>query len=292
MHAVILTFPGHFYQTHLTVRSLLRYYPEIAQISFFLDDVQQGPWTQYIGDFDSSIGLVCPIAYDIHPVSEIWLMSQCVAGWWRQQLVKLTLDQILPHTEWFVVDGDVIFGTRCEVRRSVPITRFGDNKSPWGLMCANYVQGLLGTELGCIRDQDQQVATSPIPFRYLDRDTLSGLRQHVENRYQRDFVQAHLAWFQDQTIVANWDPPVRWVMSEWELIECYRRYVLDQSWPLIDIGSGYGIDCEIRDGFHHTYQRDTEMSWQIFPTRGQQIDPVIWARAQAWYDQVERPHRR
>jgi hypothetical protein len=296
MHAVIISFPGHFFQTHLTMRSLIACYPEVRNITFVLDDVELGPWHQYISDFSNSIRSAFPISFDIKLMSDMALVRDCVAGWWRQQLVKLSVDLLLCDDSWFVIDGDVIFDTRFDIQGVVPISRFGSGESAWAKMCVLYVRNLLGSGPGCIVEDNRKIVTSPIPFRYLDRHLLQGLRQHVEQRYQKNFLQAHLDWFDDQTIVANWDPPDRWVMSEWELIECYRRYVLDEQWSLIDLGSGYGIEnhgvSDKKNIFRHAYQRDMEISPQIFIQNGQDVDTVLWNRARTWYEEVEKPLRR
>jgi hypothetical protein len=294
MHAVILSFPGHFYQTHLTVRSLIAHYPEVQHITFILDDVQVGPWIQYVNDFDSSIRSMCPRSFDIKTVSTIPHVADCVAGWWRQQLVKLTLDLYFPEDSWFVVDGDVIFYTRCDVQNMVPISRAVNTDSSWSRMCMNYVENLLGVEPGYILEQGQRLGTSPVPFRYLDRNLLQELRYHIETRHGKNFLQAHLDWFADQTIVANWDPPDRWVMSEWELIECFRRYVKKQLLPIIDVGSGYKINVDInqkKNIFLHSYQRDPEIPGDWFHTHGIEIHPDIWSRICTWYDHYEGQSR-
>lgn len=294
MHAVILTFPGHFFQTHLCVQSMLEHYPEITRLSFVLDDVQANPWHSYRDDFTDAILGKIDRSCQILCSSAVSKINVCVAGWWRQQLIKLTLDQILSDDKWFVVDGDVIFQSRCEVQNLVPISRTYDADDRWSKMCELYVKGVLGIGQGVMLDQDQPVITSAIPFRYLDRALLSHLRQHVESRFKGDFVDLHLQWFADQTIVADIDPPTRWVMSEWELIECFRRMVQGQILPYKDLGSGYQIDVDISgldsnsDMFLHSYLRDTSIGPQWFQDRDILVDDNIWQKSLAWYDARER----
>jgi hypothetical protein len=217
VNTAVLTFPGHFFQTALCIQSLLRHYPDYTDnITIIADDVQCEPWGSYIGDLRDFY----QDRFEVIETSTLCKIPDCVAGWWRQQLIKLTLDQILPGHKWFVVDGDVIFRSRCDVAGRVPISRRYDATSRWNQMCVNYVRGVLGTDQGVLHDQDQTVVTSPVPFRCLDRDLLQCLRRHVESRFGSEFVDLHLGWFQDQTIVADIDPPTQWVMSEWELIEC------------------------------------------------------------------------
>ena len=292
MQAVVLTFPGHFFQTQLCLRSILEHYPEVCDaITVIADDVQCAPWQDYLMDLTQSIGHDSRVT--IIPVSSLGKISTCVAGWWRQQLVKLTLDQFLSGDKWFVVDGDIVFCSRCEVQDRVPISRRHDRSSRWSQMCELYVQDVLGIDHGVLRDQDQPVITSAVPFRYLDRDLLQALRSHVESRWGGDFVDLHLAWFDDQTIVADIDPPIRWVMSEWELIECFRRIVQQLELPYHEVGSGYQLDACLTDIvctqqiFLHPYQRDTEIGRQWFQNQGLTISNHTWQQSAIWYHDRE-----
>lgn len=294
MHAVILSFPGHFYQTHLTVQSLERFYPEIDRITFILDDAEQGGWHTYTQDFERSIHSQTSRSFDIILTSDLDPIRSCVAGWWRQQLAKLVIDRILPGDQWFVVDGDTVFVTRCDIRDRVPITHRNDRTSNFSIMSENYVRTLLGISSGYLTDH-VPVCTNAVPFRYLDRSLLESLRQHVESRFDRDFVKLHLDWFADQTIVADWNPPDRMTMSEWELIECYRRYVQHQELPFADVGSGYTHDVDFseigqtRDVFVHAYRWDTEIGSDWFESRGVSVDPTTWQKQSQWYLTQRRP---
>lgn len=291
MNTVVLTFPGHFFQTAASIKSLRQHYPDYTdQITIIADDLQCSPWQDYLQDLAGYFGN----RHEIIPVSTLSGIRDCVAGWWRQQLVKLTLDRILDGDAWFVADGDVIFQSRCEVQGRVPISRRNDATSRWSQMCVNYVKDVLGTDQGIMQDKEQPVITSPVPFRCLDRELLQSLRSHVESRFRRDFVDLHLGWFQDQTIVADIDPPTRWVMSEWELIECFRQMVQGQRLPYVELGSGYNIDVDLTDinvvngVFLHSYLRDTAIGSQWFEDQGIDVDHHIWQKSLAWYDHRER----
>lgn len=289
MHAVIITFPGHFFQTHLTVDSVARHYPEIEHITFVLDDVDAGPWTQYQQDFASAMQDRCRVPHRYILVSDLDPINTCVAGWWRQQLVKMTLDQILPDQRWFVVDGDVIFDTRCEIQDRLPISYSFNAATNWGKMSMAYVRDVLGIEKGYLEEGNRAAVTSPVPFRYLDRDLLVRLRQHVSHRFDKDFVRCHLDWFENQTIVADIDPPNRWVMTEWELIESFRRHVLGVQLPFAEVGSGYALDIDTSDKqegknlFRHAYQRDTEIGREWFRYLTIDADEITWQRSESWY---------
>lgn len=291
MNTAVLTFPGHFFQTAVSIQSLLKHYPDYTdQITIIADDVQCEPWAGYVQDLVQYFGQ----QYSFIATSTLPGIRNCVAGWWRQQLVKLTLDQILPDDQWFVVDGDVVFQSRCEVQGQVPISRRYDATSSWSKMCENYVREVLGINHGIMHDRGQSVITNPIPFRVLNRDLLMALRAHVESRFGGDFVNLHLQWFADQTIVADIDPPTRWVMSEWELIECFRQTVQGQILPYKDIGSGYQVNADInphgvdRDVFVHSYLRDIMIGREWFQDQGVLVDERIWQKSLAWYDVRER----
>lgn len=289
MHAVVLSFPGHFLQTILCVRSLQKHYPEITQITFILDDVECHAWQDYCTDFCQVMQHELSIPWQVKKTSTLDLVSSCVAGWWRQQLVKFTVDQILDDDQWFVVDGDVIFDSRCEIWHHVPVTRTHDETANFSKMCLNYVRNLLGITQGCLDMDGYPVVSSPVPFRYLDRIFLQSLRQHVESRFGKDFVRLHLDWFADQTIVADINPPDRMVMSEWELMECYRRYVQGIEWPFQVTGSGYSIDIDTADKqqgknlFRHSYQRDSEIGLAWFRDHAVNVTDDVWAKSLAWY---------
>jgi len=290
MHAAVLTFPGHFFQTLLLIRSIRQHYPEVIGISFLLDDVACQSWPEYARDFETQVRSLIDIDCEFYLGTRLESIRTCVSGWWRQQLIKCTLDQILPGQEWFVVDGDTLFDTRCDVRHRVPISKVYNEHTHYAIMCRNYVRTLLGTEQGTLLCDDVPVLTNPIPFRYLEADFLRALRRHVESRFDQDFVSLHLDCFQDQRIVAFVDPPDRMTMSEWELMECYRRYIRKDMWPLVDIGSGYRTDIE--DGaitqteniFRHAYRRDSEIGQAWFQDRGLHIPSQIWQRSLAWYE--------
>lgn len=289
MHAVVLSYPGHFYQTQLSVKSLIKFYPETQKITFVLDDIQTQPWPSYVDDHVLAIKSLISVPFEVLTTSQMPDIKQCFGGWWRQQLVKLTLDRLLPGDQWFVVDGDVIFQTRSDIENFVPVSFRYQPDQNYSILSCNYVKTLLGISQGNLTCRDTAVGTNPIPFRWLTRDLLAGLRTHVESRFAQEFVSLHVAWLKNQTIVADWNPPVKLAMSEWELIECYRRFVLGIELPFKEPGSGYPLYTDVstlgqkHDVFLHAYLDDAE----IDPDWLQQqvsVDPAIWARSLEWLE--------
>lgn len=298
MNTVVLTFPGHLLHTVLCIRSLHKWYPGCDQYDIIVDDVDVACWPTFLSDaeafFHDNLSR-SGITFVITPVSTLTSIAECHCGWWRQQLVKLTLHEILPHEEFFVVDGDVIFDSHCDVHNRLPIT---ERSVPdmMDTLNANYVRNLLGIDQGMLLFDGQPCVTNPIPFRYLTSDLLRDLNLHIKQRFGKNLIELHLAWFLDQTIVAFLDDPMAMAMSEWELIECYRRYVLHQDLPMIDIGSGYPIlthtaDFESPTGiFRHGYVRDWQLGQAWFQQQNLQISELLWQRIHNWTTYME-PHR-
>lgn len=289
MNAVVLTFPGHFFQTILSIKSIQRWY-QPSRWYLILDDISAGPWHDYSQDFENYLRDELPaLDFQLFFTSDLTGFADCASGWWRQQLVKLTLDLIIDGDEWFVVDGDVVFDSHCDIKSVTPISRrtLGPH-SPIAVLGTNYVKNLLGTEQGNLTVNGEYVLTNPVPFRWLSKELLQALRKHVEQRYCKDFTQLHLDWFRDQTIIAYEDPPVKMIMTEWELIECFRHFVLKHQWPLLEIGSGYPLymntSALINHGglFRHGYMRDASIDLDWLKCQNITVPDDVWATCQEW----------
>jgi len=291
MDAVILTFPGHFYQTMLCVCSIKRWYPEIKKYYFIIDDVQADPWLDYREDFVRSMrSSFADLDFLIYSTGDRQEFRECAVGWWRQQLVKLSLDQIIPGEQWLVVDGDVVFCRRYDICDVIPVSVHANVHDGVSKMSAHYVSRLLDISPGYLMYQGNRVMTNPIPFRYLDSTTLLRLRQHVECVLDSNFIDQHLRWYADQTIVLHADPPDRLVMTEWELIECFRHYVFAKHLPLVSVSPGYSNIKTPNTEYYHLYHRDTDIGPDWFRAQGIDISIDIWNKAQHWLHHRE-PNR-
>lgn len=290
MNVVVLTFPGHFFQTALSIKSINRWYrPQTWAI--IIDDLSSVVWDSYEQDFVSYLKTEFPwLKFSLHRTSDYPQLHRCVSGWWRQQLVKLTLDTIVDNDEWFVVDGDVVFDAVCDVKNVIPISfRTQGPNSPLAVLGMNYVRNLLGITQGSLTVNNEYVLTNPIPFRWLTAHLLQQLRLHVEQRYNnKNFVELHLDWFDDQTILAFEDPPQRMIMTEWELIECYKQYVLDMKLPLVEMGSGYPLYMHTSELmgqpglFRHGYIRDASIDRKWLECQNISVSDDIWQRCSDW----------
>lgn len=294
MDAVTLTFPGHFFQTALSIRSIKRWYqPSIHYV--VVDDLSQGPWTNYTNDIKKFLLENCKESNFVFvKTSDIPKMDLCLSGWWRQQLIKLTIDDLLPGDEWLLIDGDVIFDTRCEFQHIVPIDSSPvDSSGTIEILTRNYIKHLLGTEQTSVKYRGHSYLTNTVPYRWLDRPFLQKLRSHVEKRFSENFVDLHIKWFHDQTIVGMHQDLTKLNMSEWELIEVFRKEVLHEDLPCYPIGNGYSLTTDISrlspplGMFRHGYVRDTEIEQKWFQEQGLIFDQDIWIQSKNWLKQKE-----
>jgi len=288
MHVVVLSYPGHFHQTQMSVKSLMKFYPETQKITFVLDDIQTDTWPSYVDDHVLAMSSWLTIPFEVLRTSQMQHIRQCFIGWWRQQLIKLTLDQLVSGDEWFVVDGDTIFQTRSDIKQSVPVSFRYQPSQNYSILSCNYVKTLLGISQGNLTCRGTAVGTNPIPFRWLTKELLAGLRSHVESRLGQEFVALHLAWFRNQTIVNEWNPPTKLAMSEWELIECYRRFVLDIKLPFAEVGSGYPLYTDLaslvqkQHVFLHPYLDDAKIDL-VWLQQNLDVDQRTWTHALEWH---------
>lgn len=219
-HAVILTYPGHFLLTGLTIQSVKEYFPEVNDITVLADDISDRSWSTYVQD--------CERFYQcsIIALSKFDRFRKFRGNpWIRQQIVKLYLDEVLPFQEWFFVDGDVIFYFGIDQNvvpytlvpySGVPLSERDPGPGETTSQQLYYVQHLLGIETDGIWHEGpegyKRVCASGAPFRDMQAQTLKDLRSYVEQRFSKSFDDIHLALAND----------TRHSVSEWELIETFR----------------------------------------------------------------------
>lgn len=278
MKVAVLTYPGHFFLTQLCVRCLARWdLYSTAELTILYDDLDLDTWVDFAQDLRQTFPRTQFVAYSSLPN-----IHKVQVGWWRQQLVKLHVDQMLPGDQWFLVDGDVLFDSAIDPR-VIPVSRYRSDDV--AIMMANYVRDMLGIDQPYITVDRVPCVTSAIPWRLVDRELLQKLRCHVQHRYPGEVVDVHAAWFQDQTIVAGWPAPTKWIMSEWELIENYRFHVMGTDWPLSVLG-GYDYDTDLQtvSTFRHGFVKDQELGTEWFQQQDLEIDPALWAKSRYWWE--------
>lgn len=221
MPLVVLTYPGHFLLTSLTIQSYLKFHTPTS-ITVIADDLSDLAWPGYLDDCKQQY--VCKII----PLSAIEPAQAFHANpWIRQQIIKLHLDQVLPYDSWFFTDGDVeyCFPAPCN---STPysITQGG----PEQVKQNAYVAEMLGIDNPGIYAEHphmdwqpgtrrHQVCVSNPPFRTMDSVVLQKLRAHIEQLHGQSVVQLHQR--------------TAHLVSEWELIANFQTHTLKENINLV-----------------------------------------------------------
>ena len=233
---VILTYPGHFLLTALTIHSFFRNNP-LTPVTVVVDDVSDKAWPGYIDDCKSLYQFATVI-----PVSSFNIIMQYKDKiddpWVRQQLVKLHLDQLLPFDTWFFTDGDIEYCSTAPIN-SIPycITRGGPTQDSQNA----YVAKTLGIDnpgvfaihpdmdWGALGEKHQVCVSNP-PFRTMWAQHLGQLREHVENLHKTSFIEMQLEIVTNsiKDSLGNLD----YLMSEWELLANFQISVLGYNIPL------------------------------------------------------------
>jgi len=231
---VVLTYPGHFLLTALTIQSYFRHHPRVP-VTVIADDMCSDAWPNYLND--------CADLYHpaiIRSVSRIAQAQQFQdEGWIRQQIVKLYLDQVLPFDTWFFTDGDIEFNAPVP-HNAVPytITRGGPTQDQQN----SYVSTLLNVTPGVF--DGQQVCVSHPPFRTMKAQDLEQLRNYVEQHLRCDFTDWHEQHITHDGGELNPDGTPRYLMSEWELLATFQSTVLKQDIGLTHLQTDHTIGEE------------------------------------------------
>lgn len=265
--------------TALCIRSIQRFYPYIGKIYVLYDDLAPA-WPGYVDD--------CRQLYagtNFKPYSHLPGIDQCDVGWWRAQLIKLHVDELLEGHEWFVVDGDVIFDEHVDLTDITPYSPWVDQRdSILDQMVTNYVDHMLGMADRRVSVRDYRlVITSIIPFRWLDREQLTSLRAHVcQATQQRNMLNYHCALFRNQGIVGYVPEGDKMVMHEWELIEAWNHLHRPNRYRLLMTGSGYQIQMNTighpSPRFRHNSLRDRELGRAWFENQDISLSDDLWAK--------------
>jgi hypothetical protein len=200
MPLVVLTYPGHFLLTVLTIRSYLEYHTP-TEVIIVADDLSPYAWPTYLTD--------CQELYwaPVIPLSQIPCTKEFNTGWIRQQIAKLHLDQVVNADNWFFTDGDIVFLNPVDPTHTPYTVPYYNTTTQ---QQNEYVNRLLDINTG-IRVNGEQVCVSNPPFRTMHATVLKQLRNYVGEKL-------------------NQTGPG---MSEWELIENFRQHVLGQSLNLV-----------------------------------------------------------
>jgi len=267
---VVTTFPGYFFSQILCLRSIQRHAAGFP-IDIIIDDFGLAHWPSYVQDCKQYILANFPdLDITFHCFSEFAGMDKVkTGGWFRQQLVKLYLDQFVSGQHWLLVDADVCFEESPELSRiSATVRR---DFSPVDIGNRLYAEFMLNCEQPWAVRDDEYWCMSGVPFRPVDRTLLQNLRQHIESIHSKTVFDLHLDLFENSQLVA-FDPAGQtMIMSEFQLIEIFRhRY---SSFPL-------PIGLHAASKFSHTSIKDWKHDRVWFEQQHVSVSEQHWQHSQ------------
>jgi hypothetical protein len=294
----ITTWPGYVFQTALCIKSIAQHFP--AKPIHVIVDTNHAhevdPWPNFFEDIQTYLGQqhwqFDNLVY--HRVDDVPLIDKCKVGWWRQQLVKLNLDQYLPGNSWLIVDADIIFEQTLEFD-TVPVKidhLHALESDPITIGNRLYVQYMLNSEHNQISHDNFPACASAVPFRQLDRKLLTQLRNTVEQHHNQNFTQLHLDLLESEQIVAMDHDCKKMVMSEFELIEVYRHYLSDTPLLLQSVqwSHTFALECTGDYRFRHSSLADWALGREWLEAQHLQITDAQWQMSKRFKENM--PHLR
>lgn len=291
--AVIITYPGHFFQTRMCLDSIKFFYPDIEKFFLVYDEGTIEHWPDYLEDMKrfyicSNIDL--PMEFvsfgQINPA-----IPACPIGWYRQQLVKCCLDQAVPGDSWFVVDGDVIFDERIDIANITPVQNRPLTDDSMTVMILNYIKQALNIPQHPLVSGDRFFVTSAIPFRVLKKSTLEQLRKLVSENFSGDFVSRHVEMVYNQQLIVYSDTPTALIMHEWELIEAVNQLMYPGEFPVVEISFGYDTMQQTSykepARYRHGYYKDAELPEKWMRAQYPDFPEEFWQKCLSYFDALQ-----
>jgi hypothetical protein len=243
---VVTTFPGYFFSTALCLQSIEKYFPG-PSIEIIVDDFDLTLWPNYVNDCKTYITQHFPnLKINFYLFSQLSGVDRARAGgWFRQQLIKLHLDILVPGHSWLLIDADVVLQ---DTPDPTTIPSVPHPPDAIGLGNRQYVKHMLQTSTPWLREESESdfICVSGIPIRYLTKDLLQSLRRTVEQNHNKTFLDLHLDLIATQDIVAYDASGQTMIMSEFELIEVYRNRFYQHPVP-IRTGANRFVHTSIKD---------------------------------------------
>lgn len=276
-HAVILTFPAHYYLTKLCIRSIEKQMPECNKITVLVDDMSELAWPEYgknCEDFYSDLHIKTITISQVAEFVPIWEFG--FHPWIKQQMIKMHMDLLFDDDEIFFTDGDVIFKSHVPYM-CVPYTN--NPEYPGYPMLDFYTSEVLKISDVGIFDFEKYKGTfrtdiAAAPFRDINLKDLKALRRHVESVHQKSFLEVH----KEMAAVTKFGG---YCISEWELIEVFKHKVLGRQPQLLSFfihifGEPYG-DLRSNPFIISTcYFSEKQLSDKFWADNDIKIDRTIW----------------
>jgi hypothetical protein len=267
---IVTTFAGYFFTQILCLRSIKKYAGGFP-IDIIIDDFGLKHWPTYVEDCQQYIKQNFPdLDITFRKFSDFAGMERvATGGWFRQQLVKLYLDQFSAGDQWLVVDADVVF-TETPRLDTVSATI---RREPMSVDIGNrlYVQYMLDCDQPWVINENEYWCLSGVPFRLISRDLLQQLRNRVENAHSKNLFDLHIELFQADRLVA-YDPNNQtMIMSEFQLIEIFRHRYYHMPLP---------IGRHTASNFEHSSQKDWRFDRTWFEQQEVSVPDQYWNSSQ------------
>lgn len=267
---VLTTFAGYFFSQISCLRSIQQYAAGLP-IDIIIDDFDIKHWPDYPVECEKYILENFPSAdITFHRFSDLAGLERVrTGGWFRQQLVKLYLDQFVTDNNWLLVDADVTF---CQpVRLNTISASLRTQPTPVDIGNRLYVKYMLDCETPWVIDPDQYWCLSGVPFRYLNRRLLENVRHRIEAIHGQSTLDLHIGLFDSDSLVA-YDPGAKtMIMSEFQLIEIFRHRYSDCALP---------IGLHTASNFEHTSIKDWNTERDYFEQKSIAVSDTHWAAIQ------------
>lgn len=266
MLVVVQTYPAHFYQTLVCLRSIHDHVKSLKDLLLVLDDRSPLCWKSYIDDCRREYSGLFTNIIKTSDIPGLRFLGRY--PWLRQQTTKLVLDTVVNGPEWLFIDGDVELTSLPPVD-SVPGARRKfvgvslDQRDPQpGEMSSQvlfYISHMLGIDFRGFWDPDDNttmITASNPPVHTMRADILQNLRSYIEKRFGSNIYLVHKNLAQDTRMAA----------SEWDLIECFRQTMMGEP-------ANWYLDPEF---YQTTWSSDKELGQEWFLDRNIDLDHRIW----------------
>lgn len=250
--AIVLTYPGHFLLTQLTIRSLQKWFPEVETITVVVDDCGPQVWDGYLD--------ACrEIFVDVRPISNTNI-ANISSGWVRQQMVKLHIDWFTETDEIFISDGDIVYHKHIP-HKIIPASYSVFNEIDD--LQTIYVQNMLHLPRRFFT-LNTLVNVNNAGFRDVEVSWIKQMRNYIESIHNTSLLELH----RKMTSYSG--------VSEWELLETFKVSNLKLEPNLLSVGCNNleNILCYGEYYYSTTWEADRHFSkswWQK-----QNINTEVW----------------
>lgn len=266
---VVTVFPGYFFMSVLCLKSIDKYFHNVP-ITLIVDDFGLDLWNDFADQYQQYIQATFPtLNICFRRFSELDKVDDAnMGGWFRQQLIKLYIDHFVDEENILLIDADVILEELPKLDHVPAIPVLPD---PISAGFQLYIQHMLGID-PWLDTKEQNLCASRVPIRYVTRSLIQALRNHVEVLHKKNFLDLHIDLMRQQKIVA-YDPAGKTMtMSEFEMLEVFRKYLWKHPLPL----------RPRMEKFYHTSEKDWKKDRSWFESQAVLVTDQHWHQLQTF----------